>query len=107
MQHFGMVIRIRPEKLDEYKKLHQAVWPEVLDILRRHHISNYSIFQKDDFLFAYLEYSGMSLQEDFSRMGKEPAMKKWYELCGPCQQPLETRKEGEWWAVMDQVFYMA
>lgn len=107
MQRFGMVIGIKREKLDEYKKLHAAVWPEVLDILHKYHISNYSIFLKDNLLFGYLEYSGANLEEDFAKMGKEPAMKKWYAVCGPCQEPLPTRNEGEWWAVMEPVFYMA
>lgn len=106
MQRFGMVIGIREEKLGEYKKLHAAVWPEVLEILKKHHISNYSIFQKDNLLFAYLEYAGENIEADFEKMGEEPVMKKWYEVCGPCQQPLSSRKEGEWWANMDQVFLM-
>jgi len=107
MQRFGMVIGIKSDRLDEYKKLHEAVWPEVLDVLRKYHISNYSIFQKDDFLFGYLEYSGEDLAEDFERMGEEAIMKKWYSVCGPCQQPLDSKKDGEWWATMDQVFCMA
>jgi L-rhamnose mutarotase len=102
-----MVIGIKEDKLDEYKRLHSAVWPEVLDILRKYHISNYSIFQKDELLFGYLEYSGDNLAEDFEKMGEEPVMKKWYSLCGPCQQPLSSNKEGEWWAIMDNVFYLA
>ena len=61
MQRFGMVIGIKNDRLSEYKKLHENVWPEVLDVLKKYHISNYSIFQKDDILFGYLEYSGENL----------------------------------------------
>ncbi|TIM22767.1 MAG: L-rhamnose mutarotase, partial [Mesorhizobium sp.] len=28
-----------------------------------------------------------------------------WALCMPCQEPLPTRKEGEWWASMDEVFH--
>jgi hypothetical protein len=32
MKRYGMVIKVKPEKFEEYKKLHAAVWPEVLDM---------------------------------------------------------------------------
>jgi L-rhamnose mutarotase len=106
MRRLGMVIGIRPEKIEEYKKVHAAVWPGVLEVLRKAHVSNYSIFLKDETLFGYLEYTGTDFEGDFKRMGDEPVMQQWYALCGPMQKPLETRKPGEWWALMDQVFFM-
>lgn len=106
MQRIGMVIGIRPETIDKYRAAHAAVWPEVLRILRAHHVSNYSIFLKDEQLFGYLEYDGQDFVGDLKRMGDEPVMKDWYALCGPMQKPLETRQPGEWWALMDQVFFM-
>jgi len=107
MQRFGMVIGIKENKLDEYKRLHAAVWPDVLDVLKKYHISNYSIFQKDALLFSYFEYAGDNLEIDFKRMGDEAIMKEWYGVCGPCQEPVDTRKDGEWWATMEQVFFAA
>jgi len=43
MKCYGSVIGVRPEKLEEYKKLHAAVWPAVLDMIREVNIRNYSI----------------------------------------------------------------
>jgi L-rhamnose mutarotase len=106
MKRYGMVIGIRPEKLDEYKRLHAAVWPQVLKLLGEAHVRNYSIFQKDALLFGYFEYHGSDLAADFSRMNAAPIVKEWYAVCGPCQVPLETRKPGEWWADMEEVFHM-
>jgi L-rhamnose mutarotase len=106
MQRYGMVLGVKPEKLDEYKRLHAAVWPEVLAILRSIHVRNYTIFHKDELLFAYLEYYGDDIAADFRRMNAEPVIKKWYAECSPCQVPLATRKEGEWWADMEPVFHM-
>ena len=49
-------MRVRPEKLDEYKARHREVWPEMLAALRRTGWSNYSLFLDDDgLLIAYLE----------------------------------------------------
>jgi L-rhamnose mutarotase len=60
VQRLGMVIGIRPEKIDEYKRLHAEVWPEVLERLKQTHIKNYSIFlcEPENLLFGYMEYHG-------------------------------------------------
>ena len=106
MRRYGMVLGVKPEKLEEYKRLHAAVWPEVLAALTDAHVRNYTIFQKDRLLFAYFEYHGDDLTADFARMNALPIVKQWYEVCMPCQVPLATRKEGEWWADMEDVFHM-
>jgi len=31
--------------------------------------------------------------------------KEWWKLCGPMQRPLASRAEGEWWAMMEEVFH--
>jgi L-rhamnose mutarotase len=68
-------------------------------------IRNYSIYLKDGFLFSYYEYIGTDYEMDMKNMAADPATQKWWELCDPCQEPLETREEGEWWANMEEVFY--
>lgn len=106
MKRYGMVLGVKPEKLEEYKRLHAAVWPEVLQGLRDIHIHNYTIFQKDELLFSYFEYHGTDIDADFRRMNAEPIIKQWYAVCSPCQVPLATRKAGEWWAEMEDLFHM-
>jgi L-rhamnose mutarotase len=39
-------------------------------------------------------------------MAADPVTQEWWDLCMPMQQPLETRKEGEWWAEIDEVFHV-
>jgi L-rhamnose mutarotase len=46
---------VQPEKLDEYKRHHQAVWPELLADLSAAGFRNYSIFADGAELFGYLE----------------------------------------------------
>jgi L-rhamnose mutarotase len=106
MKRYGMVIGVRPEKLAEYKRLHAAAWPEIVRLLTEAGVRNYSIFQKDELLFGYFEYHGDDLEAAFERMNAEPIVKEWYTLCEPCQVPLATRKSGEWWAEMAEVFHM-
>jgi len=105
MKRYGMVIKVRPEKLEEYKKLHSKVWPEFLDMIKKCNICNYSIYHKDGYLFSYLEYEGKDFQADMAKMAANQMTQKWWGLCKPCQEPLETRAEGEWWADMEEVFH--
>lgn len=105
MKRYGMVCGIKPDKIEEYKKLHAAVWPDVLKMIQRCNISNYSIYLKDDLLFSYFEYSGDDFEADMEKMAADPVTLRWWDVCMPCQQPLETRKEGEWWADMEEVFH--
>ena len=105
MKRYGMVIKVRPGKLDEYKRLHAAVWPDVLKMIRDCNIRNYSIYHKDGYLFSYFEYVGDDFEGDMARMAADAVTQKWWAVCKPCQQPLPTRGEGEWWAAMEEVFH--
>jgi L-rhamnose mutarotase len=110
MKRYGSVIGIRPEKLDEYKRLHVAVWPAVLKMIKDCNIRNYSIYLRrlDDgkyYLFSYFEYVGQDFSGDMAKMSADPTTQKWWEVCKPCQAPLASRAEGEWWAGMEEVFH--
>jgi L-rhamnose mutarotase len=105
MKRYGMVIKVRPEKLAEYQRLHAAVWPDVLEMIRNCHIRNYSIYHKDGYLFSYFEYVGENFSGDMAKMAADPATQKWWEICKPCQEPLASRAPGEWWAGMEELFH--
>lgn len=106
MHRYGSVIRLKPEKLAEYKQLHANVWPDVLKMIHACNIRNYSIYFKDGYLFSYFEYQGDNYDADMKKMAADPTTQAWWKLTDPCQEPLETRKEGEWWASMDEFFHM-
>jgi L-rhamnose mutarotase len=105
MIRYGMVIKVRPDKLEEYKRLHAAVWPDVLKMIGECNIRNYSIYHKDGYLFSYFEYQGTDFAADMEKMAADPTTQEWWKACGPCQEPLETRAPGEWWAEMEEVFH--
>ena len=106
MKRYGQVIGVNPEKLEEYKKLHAAAWPGVLKMIKECNIQNYSIYYKDGLLFSYYEYVGDDYEKDMAKMAADPETQRWWDVCMPCQKPLETRQEGEWWATMEEVFYL-
>jgi L-rhamnose mutarotase len=56
MDRVCFLLRVRADRLDEYRERHRAVWPEMLDALRATGWSNYSLFLRDDgLLVGYLE----------------------------------------------------
>lgn len=109
MQRMGMMVRLRGEHVAAYKEGHAAVWPSVLEQIGRSHIRNYSIFlrEPENVLFAYFEYHGSDFAADMQHMADDPETQRWWDLMKPMQDPLETRAPGEWWAMMDEVFYLA
>jgi L-rhamnose mutarotase len=56
MERVCWTMRVRPERLDEYKARHREVWPDMLAALRETGWSNYSLFLTGDgLLIGYLE----------------------------------------------------
>jgi L-rhamnose mutarotase len=70
------LLKVRPEKVEEYKARHAHVWPEMLNALRQSGWRNYSLFLKPDgLLVGYLE------AEDFEKcnagMKNHPVNERW------------------------------
>jgi L-rhamnose mutarotase len=105
MERHGKVIKLKPQALDEYIRIHAEVWPEVLAMIHLCNIRNYSIYLKDGYLFSYFEYTGSDYKADMQKMADDPKTQEWWKLTDPMQEPLPTRKPGEWWAAMDEVFH--
>ncbi len=105
MHRYGQIINLKPEKVEEYKKLHAEVWKDVTKAIAKSNIKNYSIYLKDDILFAYFEYHGTQFEKDMAEMAVNPIVKKWWDVCKQCMLPIETRQEGEWWADMEEIFH--
>jgi L-rhamnose mutarotase len=68
MQRVCFVLQVKPDRIDEYKRRHRAVWPEMLVALRHTGWTNYSLFLwPDGLLIGYLE------TQDFDRARAEMA----------------------------------
>lgn len=110
MQRYAAIIGIPVENLAEYRRLHAAVWPDVLVMIRRCHIRNYSIYLRRmpdgrHYLFSYFEYLGTDFAADMALMAADPVTQDWWKLCKPLQAPLPDRADGEWWAGAEEVFH--
>ena len=110
MKRYGSIIGVKPEKLDEYKRLHAAAWPGVLRMIHECQIRNYSIYFRRmpdgaHYLFSYFEYIGEDFDADMAKMAADPETQRWWDACKPCHEPLSDRASGQWWADMEEVFH--
>jgi L-rhamnose mutarotase len=108
MERMGMVIGIAPDRIQEYKQLHSAVWPQVLERIRRSNIRNYTIFlrEPENLLFGTWEYHGSDFAADMAAIAADPETQRWWTFTDPCQRPLASRAPGEHWAPMQAVFHV-
>ena len=111
MKRYGMVTRLLPGKLDEYKRLHSDVWPGVLQMIEQCNIRNYSIYVKRlpdgyDYLFSYFEYMGDDFAADMKKMAADSETQRWWAVCKPCLAPVHDLPPGEVWAPADEVFHL-
>jgi L-rhamnose mutarotase len=110
MTRHGSIIGLNTEKIEEYKTLHAAVWPDILAKISECNIRNYSIFLRKmpdglHYLFSYFEYVGNDFAADMQKMADDPRTQEWWSVCKPCQAPLPDRADGEWWAEAEEVFH--
>lgn len=111
IKRYGSVIGLRPEKIEEYTRMHAAVWPGVLKMIKECNIQNYSIYLRElpggkHYLFSYFEYTGRDFTADMAKMAADPTTQRWWTFCEPCQEPLADRAPQEWWASMKEVFHL-
>lgn len=103
---YGSSLRVRAENFAEYKRYHAAVWPDVLAMIARCNIRNYSIYHRDGVLFSYFEYWGDDYAADMKRMADDPATQRWWAVMKPLQDPWPDRGPDEWWSRMEEVFHL-
>ena len=78
VQRVAFRLWVKPERLAEYKQLHEQVWLELLDDMRAASIRNYSIFADGPELFGYLECDDWSAAME--ALARSDANRRWQEL---------------------------
>lgn len=106
-QMFGQIGRLKPEKIDEYVKLHAAVWPDVLKMIKECNLENYSIFIKGDLVFAYFEYTGTDYAADMDKMAADETTQKWWGFTRPCFDKFNADSQEAFYEDMQSIFYLA
>ena len=96
-----MVVGIKPEKIEEYERLHADSNPGVRDLLTKYHMHNFSIFLQQIegkwYEFGYYEYTGDDFDADMAALAKEPRNIEWLKVCDPMQFRCRARRVGPKW----------
>jgi L-rhamnose mutarotase len=106
MERVRFLLRVRPDRLEEYKARHREVWPDMLDALRATGWTNYSLFlDGDGLLVGYLEtedfeaaLSGMEATDVNARWQAE--MAEFFELPDDARPDTGLRR-------LEEVFHVA
>lgn len=103
-QRVAFRLWVKPERLEEYKRLHQEVWPELLNDMRAASIRNYSIFSDGPELFGYLECDDWAAAS--AALARSDANRRWQDLMtGYLATPVDPDAP-EPMRVMDEIFRM-
>ena len=106
MNRVGFLLKVRQNKVEEYKAKHKSVWPEMLDALRQTGWHNYSLFLRDDgLLFGYFE-TPENFQAALAGMSKEEINGKWQELMAPYFENLGGGHADESMVQLQEVFHL-
>lgn len=106
MRRVAFVLKVRKDKLQEYKERHQAVWPEMLEALRRSGWRNYSLFARPDgLLFGYFE-TAQDLQAALAAMAEEGVNQRWQESVAAYFEALEGGRPDERLLELEEVFHL-
>ncbi|WP_018149361.1 L-rhamnose mutarotase [Henriciella marina] len=108
MERKAWMIKLKPEKISEYKELHANAWPAILRQITASNIRNYSIYlrEPENILFGIYEYHGTDFEADMARMAEDAETRRWWAVTDPCQEPLASAAPGEWWVPMEEVFHL-
>lgn len=81
MPRHAFKMRLNPGMEAEYVRRHDAIWPELVDLLRATGISNYSIHLDREtlVLFGYLERREDHTMAD---LPNHPVMRRWWAYMG-------------------------
>src|SRR5262245_61313701 len=105
MKRVGFILKVKQEKLAEYKEHHRRVWPEMLEALRRTGWHNYSLFMRDDgLLFGYFE-TPENFKMALEGMSREEVNARWQDFMAPSFEGLGLNAN-EMMLELEEVFHL-
>ncbi|HUI71128.1 MAG TPA: L-rhamnose mutarotase [Spirochaetia bacterium] len=78
MTRFAFKMRLKPGYVEEYKRRHDAIWPELAALLRKTGVADYSIFfdEETNTLFAVQKQSRSASSQD---LGTNEIVRRWWD----------------------------
>jgi L-rhamnose mutarotase len=105
MQRVCFLLKVKKDRLEEYKRRHREVWPEMLQALRETGWRNYSLFLREDgLLVGYLETP--DFQKAREGMAAREVNARWQREMAPFFEELEGRRPDEGMRPLEEVFHL-
>ncbi|MHC5002995.1 MAG: L-rhamnose mutarotase [Planctomycetota bacterium] len=105
MQRVCFLLKVRADRLDDYRRVHETVWPEMLEALCRHGWHNYSLFLRDDgLLVGYLETPDWD--RALAGMRDEAINERWQAEMAPLFESLGESRADESMRPLLEVFHL-
>jgi L-rhamnose mutarotase len=76
-QRSGFVLRVKPDRVDDYVRAHAEVWPELLAALKDAGIRNYTIFRAGNQMFGYFESDDLEAAK--AHLGAQAVSARWQD----------------------------
>jgi len=106
MKRVGFLLKVKQDQIPEYKKHHEAVWPEMQAALRRTGWHNYTLFLREDgLIFGYFE-AEESFQASLDGMSREEINLKWQEFMGPYFEALNGARPDQTMIELEEYFHI-
>jgi L-rhamnose mutarotase len=106
MKRVAFLLKVKEDKIAEYKERHKAVWPEMLEALRRTGWHNYSLFMRDDgLLFGYFETPD-SFQAALDGMAEEEVNARWQDFMASYFEGLSGAHADQSMLELEEVFHL-
>ena len=104
MQRVCFLLKVKQSMIDDYKRAHASVWPEMLDALRQCGWRNYSLFLRPDgLLVGYLET--LDFDQALAGMKKHPINEKWQKAMRGYFEGMDGMAD-EGMAPLEEVFHL-
>ncbi|HEY4327464.1 MAG TPA: L-rhamnose mutarotase [Mucilaginibacter sp.] len=104
MSRVAFKMKLHPGRLQEYKKRHDKIWPELVELLKETGISNYAIFidEESNSLFGVLNATDEKLLD---QLPTNPVMQRWWQYMADI---METNPDNSPLSIpLKEVFYLA
>ncbi|MEM8494572.1 MAG: L-rhamnose mutarotase [Planctomycetota bacterium] len=106
MPRYCFTLQVKPDRLDAYRAAHEDVWPDMLDVLRRHGWRNYSLYLRDDGLLIGVTECD-DLDAAVKGMADEPVNTRWQAAMLEYFESLEHETADRSLTVLPEVFHLA
>lgn len=102
---FALDLKDDPAVIEEYKKIHQDIWPEIRERIKSDGITGMNIYLTGNRLFMIMEvHDDFSFEKKSNSDAGNPKVQEWENFMWTFQQSLPWAKPGEKWVMMEQIF---